>query len=131
MKKTAEKILLYGFNDEARLMRVRILAKKLKIHAVALPPEAWREKIGFLLGSKGFRAATELGDDGFVFPREVMVMQGLRGPRLDQLLQGLQENEIEIPYKAVVTPFNTLWSLRRLCETMQKEHAALAEKGAE
>ena len=32
-----------------------------------------------------------------------------------------------VHYKSVVTPFNTLWTLRRLCETMQKEHAAMIE----
>ena len=35
-----------------------------------------------------------------------------------------------IRYKTVVTPFNTFWTLRRLCETMQKEHAYLAERDA-
>ena len=33
-----------------------------------------------------------------------------------------------IKFKSVVTPFNTLWTLRRLCETMQKEHAAMLEQ---
>ena len=34
----------------------------------------------------------------------------------------------KVRFKSVVTPFNTLWTLRRLCETMQKEHAALLEQ---
>jgi hypothetical protein len=33
-----------------------------------------------------------------------------------------------VKFKSVVTPFNTLWTLRRLCETMQKEHAAMLEQ---
>ena len=36
-----------------------------------------------------------------------------------------------IRFKAVVTPFNTLWTLRRLCETMQREHGAMIEQEKE
>ena len=34
----------------------------------------------------------------------------------------------QVKFKSVVTPFNTLCTLRRLCETMQKEHAAMLEQ---
>jgi len=64
-----------------------------------------------------------------VFPYEVMIMQGIRGKRLDTVLAQLQKDGVpHIAYKSVVTPFNTLWTLRRLCETMQKEHAYMAEQ---
>ena len=34
-------------------------------------------------------------------------------------------------YKAVVTPFNTLWTLKRLCQTMEKEHGAVTKSISE
>ena len=95
-----------------------------------LPEEAWREKIGYLLGLKGFRAANpeDYEDDPFVFPHEVMVLQHIRNKRLDAVLKALKDAGVpQVHYKSVVTPFNTLWTLRRLCETMQKEHAAMIE----
>ena len=67
-------------------------------------------------------------DDPFVFPHEVMVLQHIRNKRLDAVLKALKDAGVpQVHYKSVVTPFNTLWTLRRLCETMQKEHAAMIE----
>ena len=100
------------------------------IHTKVLPEEAWREKIGYLLGLKGFRAANpeDYEGDPFVFPHEVMVLQHIRNKRLDAVLKALKDAGVpQVHYKSVVTPFNTLWTLRRLCETMQKEHAAMIE----
>ena len=87
-------------------------------------------KIGYLLGLMGFRAANpeDYEDDPFVFPHEVMVLQHIRNKRLDAVLKALKDAGVPpVHYKSVVTPFNTLWTLRRLCETRQKEHAAMIE----
>ena len=57
-----------------------------------------------------------------------MVLQHIRNKRLDAVLKALKDAGVPpVHYKSVVTPFNTLWTLRRLCETMQKEHAAMIE----
>ena len=79
---------------------------------------------------KCFRAANpeDYEGDPFVFPHEVMVLQHIRNKRLDAVLKALKDAGVpQVHYKSVVTPFNTLWTLRRLCETMQKEHAAMIE----
>lgn len=121
-----EQVLLYQFRDADKLALTEKTLHKLGIKTHVLPEEAWQEKIGYLLGSKGFRAATVRGDDSFVFPHEVMVLQNIRNKRLDQVLDALRSAGVEqIKFKAVVTPLNTLWTLRRLCETMQREHAAM------
>ncbi|MBR4694925.1 MAG: DUF3783 domain-containing protein [Selenomonadaceae bacterium] len=123
--KREEQVLLYQFRDEGKLQTIRDVLKKLHIKSRVLPEEAYAQKVGFLLGMKGFRP-TEMREDGFSFPHEVMVLQNIRGKRLDEVLKQLREAGVpHIKFKAVVTPFNTLWTLRRLCETMQKEHAAM------
>ena len=96
--KREELVLFYQFRDDEKLALAQKTLHRLGIHTKVLPEEAWREKIGYLLGLKGFRAAN---------PEDAGVPQ--------------------VHYKSVVTPFNTLWTLRRLCETMQKEHAAMIE----
>ena len=102
---------------------------KLGIATKILPAEAWREKVGYLLGAKGYQPAKVKDDDNFVFPHEVMVLQNIRNKRLDEVLQALQNAGLpHVRFKAVVTPFNILWTLRRLCETMQKEHGALTKE---
>lgn len=123
-----EQVLLYGFLDMEKLEKIQKILHRLNIRTRVLPEEAWCQKVGYLLGMKGFKEAV-FEDDGFVFPHEVMVMQNIRNKRLDQVLLALKEGGVPpVKFKSVVTPFNTLWTLRRLCETMQKEHAAMLEQ---
>lgn len=127
--KKQEHVLLYGFVDMERLAAARKILHRMGIKTTVLPEEAWCEKIGFLLGMKGFKAVDSCDDDGFVFPHEVMVLQNIRNKRLDQVLAALKDGGVpNIKFKSVVTPFNTLWTLRRLCETMQKEHVLMLEQ---
>ena len=130
MKKAAEKVLCYRFDAET-FEAVRAVMRKLGVECRALPEESWREKVGFLLGLQGFKPAPQDDATEFDFPEPVMVIDHIKGKRLDQLLAAMKEAEIPpIRYKAVVTPFNTLWTLRRLCETMKKEHAYMMTEGA-
>lgn len=126
--KKQEQVLLYQFTDAEKLAHVQKVLHRLNIFVRVLPEEAWREKVGYLLGMKGFKPVSSREDDDFVFPHEVMVMQNIRNKRLEQVLKALQDDGVsKIKFKSVVTPFNTLWTLRRLCETMQKEHGAMME----
>ena len=130
MKKAAEKVLCYRFDGET-FETTRAALRKFGIECRALPEESWREKVGFLLGLRGFKPAPQDDATEFDFPEPVMVIDHIKGKRLDQLLAAMKEAEIPpIRYKAVVTPFNTLWTLRRLCETMKKEHAYMMTEGA-
>ncbi len=127
MKKAAEKVLCYHF-DEETLEAVRAVMRKLGVECRALPEENWREKVGFLLGMKGFAPASQDDAPDFDFPEPVMEIDHIKGKRLDQVLAAMKSAGVPpIRYKAVVTPFNTLWTLRRLCETMKKEHAYMTE----
>ena len=128
MKRHAEKVLCYGFRDEGKLDAVRAVMRSLGIECRVLAEESWREKLGYLLGIRGFKPHSGDSEESFSFAEEVMVLHRIKGKRLDQVLLAMREAGVpHIRYKAVVTPFNTLWTLRRLCETMQKEHQALAE----
>lgn len=131
MKKPAEIVLCYHFNDGEKFETARAALRKLNIECRALPEESWREKVGFLLGMGGFLPApsTQEGED-FCFPDEVMVLGQMKGKRLDQVLAALKAAGVSpIRYKAVATPYNLHWTLRRLCETMKKEHEYMT-KGA-
>ncbi len=130
MKKAEEKVLLYHFADEEKLQAMREVLRRLQISSLVLPEDAWRQKVGYLLGIRGFAETPSSKEaDDFVFPHEVMLLSNIKNKRLDQVLQAFRAQGISsVRFKAVVTPFNTLWTLRRLCETMQKEHAAMLEK---
>jgi len=128
--KRKEQALLYGFNDEERIRAVRRALDRTSVPSRILPPEAHHQKIGYLIGMKGFRVTPKDEDeDDFVFPHEVLILDKIKGKRLDEVLAALAATvQPPVQYKTVVTPFNTLWTLRRLCETMQREHGALAER---
>ena len=127
MKHGSEKVMLYQFTDEARLESISNLFKKLNIPVEVLPQEAWREKIGYLLGNPGF-STTKHEEESFAFNHEVMVMQGIRNKRLDQVLEAFRTAAIPpVLYKAIVTPFNTLWTLKKLCLTIEKEHGMVTQ----
>ena len=128
MKKATGKALLYRFENEGKLEAVKSVMHGLNIATEVLPNDAWRQKIGYLLHIKGFQPVqVKEVDEVFFFPEEVMLLYQVKGKRLDQVLQALHDANIpQIRYKAVITPFNTLWTLRRLCETMQKEHGTVA-----
>jgi hypothetical protein len=132
MKKAAEKVLCYRFDGET-FETTRAALRKLGIECRALPEESWREKVGFLLGMGGFTPAPQTDDapPDFVFSEPVMVLGHVKGKRLDQVLAALKAAGVPpIRYKAVATPFNTFWTLRRLCETMKKEHEYMMTEGA-
>ena len=130
--KRQEQVLFYQFQDDEKLALACKTLHKMGIATKILQPENLREKVGYLLGAKGFQPAKVKEEDDFVFPHEVMVLQNIRNKRLDEVLLALKEAGVpHIRFKAVVTPFNTLWTLRRLCETMQREHGAMIEQEKE
>ena len=61
MNNKGEHVLLYQFSDQARLEAVTRLLHHMNIRVTVLPDEAWKEKVGFLLGSRGFAAAKAAG----------------------------------------------------------------------
>lgn len=59
----------------------------------------------------------------FSFPHRVMLLDGVKGKRLTQVLHAVEDAGVpHITYKSSITPYNTLWTLRYLCEHMAKEH---------
>ena len=122
MANSKERVLLYQFPaDQAALITGAL--RPMGVSVQLLSPDAWREKVGYLLGRKGFlkHAAQEGG--AFSFPHRVMLLDAVKGKRLTQVLRAVEDAGIpHITYKSSITPYNTLWTLRYLCEHMAKEH---------
>lgn len=127
MKKQEEKVLLYQFSDEIA-SAIQDILRKSGIQTRILKREDWNQRIGFLLALKGFSQSTA-AEEVFSFSHETAIFHEIKGKRLDQVLQALQDAGIaHINFKAVTTPFNLHWTLGRLCKTMYKEHAYMVEK---
>ncbi len=129
-KRIEEKVLLYNFNDTAA---IEALLAEMKIKVIIPGEQAHKQKVGYLFGLKGFKENTQAAEK-FDFPYELMMFYDFDKIRLSKVLQEMRSRDIKVPIcKSVVTPFNRLWSLRRVCETMRKEHLAMqeAKKNAE
>lgn len=122
MANSKERVLLYQFPaDQAALIAGAL--RPMGVDVQILSPDAWCEKVGYLLGRKGFlkHAAQEGG--AFSFPHRVMLLDAVKGKRLTQVLRAVEDAGVpHITYKSSITPYNTLWTLRYLCEHMAKEH---------
>jgi len=122
MANSKERVLLYQFPaDQAALITGTL--RPMGVDVQILSPDAWREKIGYLLGRKGFLKQTAQEGDVFSFPHRVMLLNAVKGKRLTQVLRAVEDAGVpHITYKSSITPYNTLWTLRYLCEHMAKEH---------
>ena len=126
MMKKEERVLLYQFPEE-QIVTAHEALRALGIRVQILPADAWREKVGYLLGYKGYKAALPQEDTYFDFSHRLLLLEHIQGKRLTKVLLALEEAGIpRITYKSAITPYNTLWTLRYLCEHMAKEHAATA-----
>lgn len=122
MANSKERVLLYQFPaDQAALITGAL--RPMGVDVQILSPDAWREKVGYLLGRKGFlKHATQEGG-AFSFPHRVMLLDAVKGKRLTQVLRAVEDAGVpHITYKSSITPYNMLWTLRYLCEHMAKEH---------
>ena len=122
MANSKERVLLYQFPaDQAALITGAL--RPMGVDVQILSPDAWCEKVGYLLGRKGFLKHAAQEGDVFSFPHRVMLLDGVKGKRLTQVLRAVEDAGVpHITYKSSITPYNTLWTLRYLCEHMAKEH---------
>lgn len=122
-----ERVLLYQFPDD-QIHTAQDVFRTLGIRIQILPADAWREKVGYLLGHKGFKATQIQEEQEFSFSHRLILLENIRGKRLTKVLMAMEEAGIpHITYKSTITPYNTLWTLRYLCEHIAKEHAVSVE----
>lgn len=125
--KKEERVLLYQFPDD-QIRTAQDVFRTLGIRIQILPADAWREKVGYLLGCKGFKAMRTQEEQEFSFSHRLILLENIRGKRLTKVLMAMEEAGIpHITYKSTITPYNTLWTLRYLCEHIAKEHAVSVE----
>ena len=124
MANSKERVLLYQFPADQAALIIGVL-RPMGVDVQILSPNAWHDKIGCLLGRKGFLKQTAQEGGTFSFPHRVMLLDAVKGKRLTQVLRVVEDAGVpHITYKSSITPYNTLWTLRYLCEHMAKEHGS-------
>ena len=116
-------VLLYNLTDKRKLQALRFAFVKLGVRGKLVAPEEFAHPVGWLCGLEGFSPAADPAGDGFA--DEMLVLCGLSGAQLDQLLNTLRRSHIAIALKAIVTEENAHWSSQRLYEELRREHEAM------
>lgn len=137
------RVLLYNFRNEARRKKVKVLLFRLALPSREVEPEEQGYPLGTLLGAPGTvyeepaAPETEQGEPAVPgeaadepFTEEMLVMHGLAPRQFHGLVDGLRQQGVIVPLKAVVTPHNIQWTSARLHRELRLEHAAMSGKNA-
>lgn len=116
------RVLLYNFRDEARRRKVKALLFRLALPVREVQPAEQGHSLGYLLGLPEAAPGEAPADP---FAEEMLVMHGLSPRQFSGLLDGLRQQGILIPLKAVVTPHNVHWTSVALRRELAAEHAAM------
>ena len=119
-----EAISYYHFDSEEKQKLIRALLP-LRVRLREVPPEEYGMPVGALAGilKEGKVSAEE--EAGVTAP--MLVMAGLTGARLDEVLLALRRNGLRIPYKAVLTASNQTWTGGQLFAELVQEHQKMSE----
>lgn len=141
-----ETILLFHFTDKDRRNKLMRALLPLRMRVKEILPEDYGKLVGCLAGlkepgmeGKGFmeehqsdgQLQTESlsrGNSCREFPGEMMVMAGIGGERIDQVLRAVRKSGVSVPYKAVLTEANQTWDAWKLFSEIKEEHEAMNRK---
>ncbi len=115
-------ILLFHFSDKDRRNKLirALLPLRMKIREVSR--EDYLQPVGYLAGKKDIPPLDETYD-GEELEGEMLLMAGLLGPQVDQVLKAVRKSGIgPVPYKAVLTSANQSWNALKLFQEIKSEH---------
>jgi hypothetical protein len=124
--KETELILWHGFDpDTERGCTFLKVLERLSIPQRKVENWMWDQMMFHCLEEK-VEIPLKVQETNSIPSEEMIVLKGIQGARLDELLHTLkQEGVSPIALKAVVTPYNRRWTLRHLYEELCKEKQAL------
>lgn len=114
-----EQILLFHFEDSARLTALKKAVLPLHIACKEVEESAWDLPIGSLVG---LETAAQPADAADEIKGEMLVLCGLGDGQMQQVLVALRKAGLVIPYKAVLTPYNKDWTAKALFVELCREH---------
>lgn len=116
-----EMVLLYRVEGEKE-KQVRELLERNRIAVKVLTEEMLGQTLGWCISEAGYEESG-VPYEGKAMEREALILSGISGKRLDQLLRDLKALPAgNIELKAVVTPHNKSWKVGDLFAELEKEH---------
>ena len=110
-----EMVLLYRVEGEKE-KQVRELLERSRIAVKTLTEDMLGQTLGWCISETGY-GESGVPYEGKVMEREALILSGISGKRLDQILRDLKALPAgNIELKAVVTPHNKSWKVGDLFE---------------
>jgi aryl carrier-like protein len=120
-----KKILAFHLSN-AELQKLKQICCFQNICCEAVAPTDYLQSLKALADNKKSPLASPF--TGEIPPESLLLLCGFEDISLDQLLSSLRTNQIQVDYKAVLTPTNGTWNFMRLLLEMRAEKAAYAAK---
>ena len=122
--KGKETVLVYNMEGGNKGRMVKLICMQMGIRIKTVDKSQYMKPIGELAGLKEI---TGQGQDesyeGEGFTDEMLIMCGLTGSRIDQLLDSFRRQKLErIALKAVLTEHNKTWNSIQLHDELRREH---------
>ena len=122
--KGKETVLVYNMEGGNKGRMVKLICMQMGIRIKTVDKSQYMKPIGELAGLKEI---TGQGQDesyeGEGFADEMLIMCGLTGSRIDQLLDSFRRQKMErIALKAVLTEHNKTWNSIQLHDELCREH---------
>ncbi|MCI9137966.1 MAG: DUF3783 domain-containing protein [Lachnospiraceae bacterium] len=115
-------ILLFHFSDKDRRNKLTRALLPLRMRVKEIAREDYLQSIGYLAGNKEIPSVEEVYQ-GEELEGEMILMAGLADAQVDMVLKAVRKSGIgPVPYKAVLTPANQNWNVRKLFEEIKSEH---------
>lgn len=113
------KILMFGLDDKQTDL-VKKISSALKIKAVPVDREMYDNTLGILAEGRGIA-----GNSGGANYDTLIVFCEVSDKHLDRILARLKSEDAGIVYKAVMTPANGKWSIKKLYFELEREKKSL------
>lgn len=123
-----ETILLFHVPDKEKLLKIEMALFPLHVRLKKVKTEEYNQPLGVLAGVKDavLKEGAYNGDD---LPDTMIVFAFFDDNRLNQALAALKKSGAgPLPYKAVLTPTNQLWTAQECFAEIRQEHEAMTPK---
>ena len=120
-------ILAFNFTPE-RLQALKLICMMLRVQLRAVERSEMLQPVGYLAGVKDVASVDDVYE-GEGAAKEMLLMCAFNRPDMDRLLAAIKKGELkQIELKAMLTPYNCMWSAVKLQEELDKEHAFMHDK---
>jgi hypothetical protein len=117
-------IAVYGF-DNNKLKSLKDVAFRYNIRLKTVSESEKNMTVSEIIKNNYDSADEILFDDNIL---SCMLMSDIESKTMDRLLDDIRKNKLDIPLKAVVTPYNLKWKFSKLIEELEKEYENFSHK---